>query len=247
MNNVDLIIKYLSGEMNQDEVGFFEKDLASDPVLKEEFEEVSAAYRLISDQLQKRDEDAFRDKLRKVMEKPILKNRNRSYPHRPIWYFLLPLAGSLAILLAVFLVNRGNNQILSRFYEPNKDPVILAYNQETRGNVQPGISLYNGNHYQEAMEELSELMKLDQDNQLIVLFYLLSSMELDLQDVALEKVQALTINTSHQLGQSLCWYTTLALIKSNRMEEAASQLMTLSEQPGPYRRDVRRLQKMLLK
>ncbi len=71
MNNVDLIIKYLSGEMKQDETRSFEKDLSSNPVLKEEYEDVSAAFQLIREQLQKRDEDSFRANLLEVMEKYI--------------------------------------------------------------------------------------------------------------------------------------------------------------------------------
>ena len=42
MSNVDHIIKYLSGEMKQDDAGSFEQELASNPVLKEEYENVSA-------------------------------------------------------------------------------------------------------------------------------------------------------------------------------------------------------------
>lgn len=233
--------------MSQEEVRSFEKDLASDPVLKEEFEEVSAAYRLIRDQLRQRDEEAFRAKLMEVMEKPALKIQDRSYRHWPRWYFLLPLAGSVAILLAVFLMNQRGDRILSRFFEPDKDPVILAFNQGTRGDSEPGIMLYHDGHYQESMDKMSELLEQDPENHLTLLFYLLASMELDLQEAVLGRVLTLAIDTEQRLGQSLNWYTTLALVKSGRLEEASTQILTLTEQPGPYQTDARRLQKMLLK
>ena len=54
-------------------------------------------------------------------------------------------------------------------------------------------------------------------------------------------------NMDHQLGQALVWYTTLALLKSGRLEEAGTQLMPLTEQPGLIRQMPVRLQKMLLK
>ena len=247
MKHVDHIIKYLSDEMSQEEVRSFEKDLATNPVLKEEFEEVSAAYRLIRDQLRQRDEEAFRSKLLEVMEKPALKFRDRSYRHWPRWYFLLPLAGSVAILLAVFLMNQQGDRILSRFFEPDKDPVILAFNQGTRGDSEPGIMLYHEGHYQESMDKMSELLEQDPENRLTLLFYLLASMELDMQEAVLDRVQTLAIDTEQRLGQSLNWYITLALVKSGRLEEASTQILTLTEQPGPYQTDARRLQKMLLK
>ncbi|MEN8226788.1 MAG: hypothetical protein ABFS38_01440 [Bacteroidota bacterium] len=247
MKHVDLIIKYLSGDMNQEEVGSFEKDLASNPLLKEEFEEVSVAYRLIRDQLQQRDEESFRAKLVEIMEKPAPKIQHKLFGHRPPWYFLLPLAGSLAILLTVFLINQRGDKILSRFFEPDKDPVILAFNQGTRGGSESGILLYHDGHYMESMDKMSELLEKEPENQLALLFYLLAAMELDLQEAVLERVLPLSIHADQRLGQSLNWYTSLALVKSGRMEEASTQLQMLTGQPGPYQNDARRLQKMLLK
>ena len=247
MKHVDQIIKYLSDEMNQEEAGSFEKDMASNPLLKEEYEEVSAAYRLIREQLQQRDEESFRARLVKIMEKPAPKIQHKSYGHRPRWYFLLPLAASLAILLTVFLMNQRSDKILSRFFEPAKDPVILTINQETRGGSESGINLYHDGHYLESMDKMSELLEKDPENQLALLFYLLASMELDQQETVLEKVLPLAVHSEQRLGQSLNWYTSLALVKSARLEEASTQLQTLTGQPGPYQADARRLQKMLLK
>ncbi len=127
MNNVDLIIKYLSGDMNLEEAESFEKDLASNLVLKEEYNDVSEAYRLIKDQLQKRDVDSFKGKLLEVMEQTSPKIRNKVFRRRPGWYFVLPLAASLAILLALFLMDNGPERILSRFFNPQKDPVRPPY------------------------------------------------------------------------------------------------------------------------
>ena len=247
MNNVDLFIKYLSGDMTREEVGSFEKDLASNPVLKEEYDEVSAAYQLIKTQLRKRDEDSFRVKLQEVMEKPFPRTQEKSTRHWSRWYFLLPLAGSLAILLAVFLINKGPERILSRFFDPQKDPVLLAYNQGTRGDSESGIMLYQVGHYRESLDKLNQLLVQDPQNQVAMLFYLLASMELDLHEEAVNKIQPLRTNTEDPLGQSLTWYTALALVKSNRMEEAAMLLHPLTEQAGPYQADAGRLQKMLLK
>ena len=66
MSYIDLIIKYLSGDLSREEATSFEKEMESNGELKREFEQQSAAYELIRDQLQKRDEEAFRTKLREA-------------------------------------------------------------------------------------------------------------------------------------------------------------------------------------
>jgi len=247
MKYVDLIIKYLSGEMSQDESGSFEEDLASNQLLQEEYEQVSAAYRLIKTQLWKKDEAAFRSKLREVMDRSPGKPGHNVRPHRSRWYFILPLAGSLAILMAIYLVNRGPDRLFSQFYNPEKDHVILAYSQGTRGETEEGMNLYNRGSYSESLQKTSEIIDQDPENQLALLYYLLASIELDLQEDAISTIGAVQVTTDNQLGQSLTWYTSLAMIKSGRREEAAANLGPLIQNPGPYEADARRLKKMLLK
>ncbi len=247
MNNVDHIIKYLSGEMNLDEAGSFEKKLASDHGFKEQYEEVSAAYNLISDQLQKRDLDDFTKTLLEVMEQsdnklPIARRGFRSW-----WYVPLLLAGSLAILLTVIRHNPDASSVFSRYYQPWEDPVLLAYNQGTRGPTESGILYFQLGQYEKTVEVMSELIEKDSENQLALLYYLLASIEIDMPDLAIEKLAPLDLKIDHQLGQALYWYRALALIKMDRYEEADIFLLALIQQPGPYQSYARRLQKNLLK
>lgn len=247
MNNVDLIIKYLSGEMNQEEAGSFEQEVVSDPALKEEYEAVSAAFQLIRDQLRQRDEDSFRAKLLEVMGKPASRGSQSRFLTGTRWYLLLPVAACLAILLALFLWNPGPDRILSRYFEPALDPVILAFQQGTRGTSQEGISLYHKGLYREAMEKSTEILDREPGNQLASLYLLLASMEIDRQEEVLEQILALDLDPAQQLGRSLRWYASLALVKSNRPKEAQLLLQPLAEQQGSYQNGAKRLLKVLLK
>lgn len=247
MNNVDLFIKYLSGEMNLDEAGSFEEKLASDPRFKEQFEEVSAAYNLIRDQLRKRDLDDFTRTLLDVMEKSEGKQAAPRRRFRSWWYLPLALAGSLAILLTVFRINPDGNRVFSRYYQPGEDPVLLAYSQSTRGPAESGILYFQLGQYAKTVEVMSELIAKDTVNQLALLYYLLASIETGMQDQAIEKLAPMDLRIDHQLGQALYWYRALALIKINRYEEANLFLLALIQQPGPYQSKARSLQKNLLK
>ena len=127
------------------------------------------------------------------------------------------------------------------------DQVVLAYSQDTRGTYIPGISHYLLGDYRGAMELLSEQYTLDKDNKLIQIYLLLSSLELDRQQEVLEMLGPEHRPAKDVLDQSLCWYSTLALIKSDRREAALERLNPLTEQEGPYQSDAIRLEKVLLK
>ena len=247
MNTGAHIIKYLSGDMNLDEAGSFEEKLASDPGFKEQFEEVSIAYNLIRDQLQKRDLDDFTKTLLEVMEQSDNKQALSHRRFRSWWYIPLALAGSLAILLTVIRYNPDGNRVFSRYYQPGEDQVLLAYNQSNRGPTESGILYFQLGQYAKAMEVMSELIEKDTANQLALLYYLLASIETGMEDLAIEKLAPMDLRTDHQLGQALYWYRALALIKLDRFEEANLFLLALIQQQGPYQSKARNLQKNLLK
>jgi len=247
MSYVDLIIKYLSGDLKQDEATSFEQELATNSELKREFEEVSVAYNLIRDQLQKRDEESFRKKLEDAMNHEEPSAEPRSQWFRLHWFIPLAAACSLAILYIFTLHKPGDERVLSRFYDPLSDPVVLAYNMNTRGVPEPGVIQYWEGDYRRSMEELSTRILEEKENKLLQLYYLLSAIELDRQDEALATLE-FQVHDSMQLpDQALAWYTTLALFKSDRRQEALELLYTLSKQQGPYQSEAIKLEKVLLK
>lgn len=247
MNYIDHIIKYLSGDLSREEATSFEKELESNKELREAFEAQSAAYELIGDQLQKRDQEAFRAKLQEVMshDAPISDSRKAGF--KSWWYIPPAVACSLVIFLIVLLSHPDNERILSRYHYPAKDPVVLALYQDTRGESEPGIAQYKQGNYQQSMELLSIRITLEQDNKLILLYYLLSAMELDRQQEVLELLWVENSTPMDLLDQSICWYSSLALIKSDRREAALEKLHPLTMHIGPYQNDAIKLEKVLLK
>ena len=49
------------------------------------------------------------------------------------------------------------------------------------------------------------------------------------------------------LDQSISWYSTMALIKSDKQGAALEKLHPLTEHEGPYQNDAIKLEKVLLK
>lgn len=80
-----------------------------------------------------------------------------------------------------------------------------------------------------------------------LLFFLLSSMEMDETDKVLDRVESAGSGTSTTLGQAIIWYHALALIKAEDASRAADLLTSLAELPGPYQEDAHKLKKKLKK
>jgi hypothetical protein len=247
MRSVDHMIKYLSGDLTREETRAFEQELAGDKELRHTFDRVEAAYRLTESQLRKKDEEEFRARLREIMDHSPAGRTMAGKRRRPPWLLLLPVAASLAVLLAILLMNRSPEKVFSAFYHPAEDQVLLAYQQETRGKAESAITLYSQGLYRASLEETSGILLQDPGNHLAILFHLLAAMELDMEEDVIPLVKAAQINCTHVLGQSITWYQVLALVKTGCGDEAAEMLHALTEQPGPYREDAYKLKKILLK
>ena len=247
MSYVDLIIKYLSGDLSHEEANSFEKELESNDALKEAFEEQSAAFELIRDQLQKRDQQAFRAKLQEAMSHDAPISASRKVSLRSWWYIPSSVACSLAILFIILMNHPGNDRLLSRYHHPTKDPVVQAFYQDTRGTNEAGIIQYHQGNYAKAMELLSIRITQDSDSKMIFLYYLLSAMEVDREQEVLELITLEHSSSMNLLDQSISWYSTMALIKSDKRRAALEKLHPLTEHEGPYQNDAIKLEKVLLK
>lgn len=248
MNYVDLIIKYLSGDLSQEEATSFEKEMESNDELRRTFEEYSAAYNLIRDKLRERDEMLFRRKLEEAMNHEAGEPEHKTSWLKRRWYIPLAAACGLVFVLA-FLLDRpiSNERVLSRFYDPGGDPVLIALSQDTRGESVRWILQYYRGNYQGCMDTLSNRIANQGANKTALLYYLLSAIELDRQDEALGMMMVENLNSMDLPDQAITWYTTLALLKSEQREAAFAELHPLTMQPGPYRSNAIKLEKVLLK
>lgn len=252
MKRVDHMIRYLSGELTREEADEFEKELSRDKKLSADYNQVATAYRLIGEELRKRDEESFKNRLREVMGgslpgKGVSRKRGTDWKRGTVWYLLVPLAASVAFLVILLTVNRSEEKRLYAFFKPSQDPVILAFSQDSRGASAMAISAYKNGHYQASLDATEELLAEDPENQLILLYNLLSSIELDREEEFLARTGPVNWDNSYSLGRSLTWYTSLALIKSGQKERAVTLLESLQEKPGPYGHDAYKLERMLKK
>jgi hypothetical protein len=247
MSYIDLIIKYLAGDLSKEDAASFERELESDAGLRASYELHAAAFELIRHQLQKRDEEAFKAEL--------LNSMNRQSPREPLhkagfrfgWLIAASAACLVAVLLIFLPVRPGNQKILSRYFHPERDPVVLALEQDTRGTPEPGIAAYKNGNFEQSMDLLLARFGETGDHERIQLYCLLSSMELDRQQEVLPRIPPGETPPQDLMGQALTWYVALALLKSDRRPEALELIHILAELEGPYQKEAVKLEKVLLK
>jgi len=242
------MIKYLSGDLSPEESRSFERELAEDTQLKEEFSQVSTAYGMIGDQLRRRDEETFISALNASMNRSGAVETHRNKKPGPWLYLLLGMAASLVIIVSIFGPGRSTDKIYSAWYMPSKDPFIQTIKEETRGESGHTLArLWQEEEYEQCREEASIGLAKDPDNQYALLFCLLSSMEMNEAESGFHWLSSADIQGENPLGQAIIWYHALSLIRAGESEEAALLLSVLEELPGPYKQDAHKLKKMLKK
>ncbi len=243
------MIKYLSGDLSPEESLAFERELTGNPQLKEEFSDVSLAYRMIGDQLRKQDEEAFSAALSAAMKKNGPVGSDRKKNNGRLWYLLMAVAASAALLVIIITRQQGTERLYSSWYKPSDDPVIMTLEMNLRGETayQTIVKLWQDEDYTHCMSMAENQLSEDPFDQYAMLFYLLSSMETDEAAPALEMINKDEAGTSQPLGQALLWYKALALIKAGETSEAAALLTPLSKLPGPYQNHANKLKKKLKK
>ncbi len=253
MNNVDLFLKYLAGELERKEAAELERKLESDHQLRQEFEAVSEAWALVRAQLRKKSENDFKMRLLEVMERSEPGPAGKS-AFRNRWTFVaLPLAGALALLLVIFVWFRNQDRLVERYYHPGEDPVVLALSDLPRGEAVPGILLYNQGNFRACMEEMAQLLQQDPGDRPALLYYLLASLETGNESEGVRMYERYGVDPSDrtdqsdQVDQAIAWYAALAMIKTGREKAASSLLDPLAERPGNYRIGARRLLKRVSK
>ena len=247
MNSVDQIIRYLSGELDKKEARELEEAVKTDPKTKETFDQVSEAYKLVGDQLRKRDEAVFSEKLRRIMDRereksPSIAPDKRIY-RRLAWSF----AATIALLAGIFIYRAAERNTFLTFYHPEKDPLLLAMQNGTRG-MEDSLAVLLINRQNTALWTATEhILSEDPQNNVAILFNLLAALELGKENIVLMKEWKPDQREAGPVDQAIAWYRALACLKSDRPEEAENLVNDLAARPGPYQKDAKKLLRMLIK
>lgn len=271
MKYVDIILKYLSGDLSGSESLSFEKDLERNPEMQSEFKQVKLIYDQLSEELKikhpgsEKKENIIRDIIvdhdLEVYRGPVeesdeiefiskLKAQSKNARAEPEKkrvslykspLFYLALAASVSLLLILMQPAATSDQLFAKYYQPGSDKILVHLGESSRDETLSGISLYKRGLYKQALAYFEPYIQQDAPDPYIKLFYALSSIEENKSIEADIILNPESIALDDDINLAITWYYSLYLIHENKTTQAVKYLKILGEEKNPYFRDARSL------
>lgn len=233
----EIIIKYLDGNLDEEEKFSFDQLMENSEEFRKELrdtEEIIATLK-VSDRIHRfqKVKEAFTE-FESEHGKPVKNSGNGIY-------WLSGIAASLALLILGYLyffdvTNQANSQELyAQYYEVF--PLDEGSIRNEEADLATGLQLYMKAQYSEAIPYLEDLI--GQNNAIINSIYL-SNAYLKTQEF--EKAEQLLRNLDSQQQNTVMnrytkWYLSLTLLVQDKIPEAKESLKELSETSGIYQEE----------
>jgi len=213
MEEVELIKRYIQGQLSPEEKSAFEQQLTIDADLKREVERARLMIKGIA--------FSERDRLKTMLE--------QEKPSRPRYWYAVAAVIPL-LIISFFLVNRpaDPSAIYQEFYEPYG---VYEFGQsrgtaETKDLERIAFEFYEEGEYEVALEKIKELQK-EKPTIGYNLYVGICLLEMERLDEALDALRE--IQDSSKYYEISQWYQALAFIKQEKFDQARELLDLLSK------------------
>jgi len=234
MSNFDLIDKYFSNELDKAELKEFNDRLVNNPEFNQEFQEIKEIKHAVKMEARKEIKSLFTDIEDSMTEQ--LPTNNQTAMKK-----VFTVAASLILLIsASYFVLNGSGQpspkeVFTEFYQP-----YTYLNGQVRGATKATESIsasaynaYDAGNFGLAVEKFEALVEVEKTAENY--FYMgLANMEVGNFEAALNNLNTTLNNFSTYKDQSK-WYISMALLATDKKEEAISTLVSLAINKGSYK------------
>lgn len=243
--DIQLIIDYLDGNLQEAENEKTRRRIAGDPAFRKEYLIYKAS---IEGVVKGSAKNVRKDFLKWDRELESLKKARRISLQKWGYY----AAAFVVLVLTTFMVfpslNSEGEKVFSDFFEPYPNVIHLA----ERGNNQPGILTdafehYEKEEYPEARILMHEHLLHKQEHYEVKFYLALATLKSDQTDTAIIILEELANNQPEKFrfNEQVSWYLALAYIKDAQYENALKLLESFDLREGYYAKQVELLQKRL--
>ena len=237
-----LFDKSISGDLSVEERIELQNALASDPLLKEEYD----TYKALNSYLQSNfdnnnQENALKASLDDIGNRYFssqVKSKNVKVIKMPKWVYAA--AACIIVLLGTYLFNPS-------YPSYNDYAVIPSLALTERGTnpeeVKRAEDLFNSAQYEQASKELQELLSSDPVNSKLKFYYGLSLLEQEKFNEAYTVFEELR-NWQSIYKYRAAWFQALGLLKQKRFEESKKVLLQIPEEAEDYKKAQELLNKL---
>jgi tetratricopeptide (TPR) repeat protein len=209
MDQSELFKDYLENRLSEQDKALFEKLLAESPTYQQELEDFKKQFLNHSD------------------SKP--KSRIKTWIFT---FFIAILVATGGVLLFLNLSTPIGEKLYKVYYKPF--PVEKLKPLMTNPTIKDGREAYLAKNYEEAITRF-EYLEVQGESDQVKFFLGLSYLGNDRPEKAIPVFSM--ISSSSSLYGNTSWYTALAYLKLNKLNEARSHLQKATSTPGLFRRE----------
>ena len=243
-----LIDSYIGGELDTDEMHFFEQTMDSDPHLKKEY----LLYRDIDQAILEEDVMMLRGTLETIyneLEEPEIKLLPSRIPKRKIYY----AAASIALLMATGGIayqyskpGLDNNAIYYKYFSPYEVSVTYrSGNEEIDRILLNAMEKYENQDYEKAVQLFEKVLEKRSTDIAASLYSGISLMETDKYQKASKSFQTIITHNNNLFIEQAKWYLAMCYIKTSNTEKAKIILNELVTNNSFYKKPARKVLKEL--
>jgi len=243
MKNTEMIMKYLDGELEGEELKWFENELKNDPQLAEKF----ILHKEVNETLKDTDSIRFRKKLKNIYQtfinsesttrnanKNEINNISLSIPKYKNTWFLI--AASLAVIITTVCIfymlkpkTYNNEKLFSMYYKPYETDASYRSIRTDFSLFSQGLRIYKQGDFKGALEKFKLLT--ENDNAFIPanFFSGISFIEEGQIQEAVKSFKFILNQNDNGLIVHAEWYLGLCYLKTNENNKAIDQFQKIVE------------------
>jgi Tfp pilus assembly protein PilF len=229
--DIDLAKKYLQVKMSAEESASFEKNLASDPQFREDFE----FNKDLLDSMCIHYKSVLKGKLQdlEVSEDKPGKQLKQRY-----FFRLSGIAAALALMIvAVYTLwfNQPDAQeVFNQYYTPYYNIMDGAERSVDNESGHLAMRLYDQKQYKEALQVFREAIAQNPEDTVLVFYKALSHLSIAQTDAAMVDLKMVS-ESNHELHEAAQWYLGLAYLQKGDATNAKQLFENIKNSDSSYR------------
>ncbi len=231
MEDADYILfeKYLSHNLSEEEIKAFELRLKAEPEFSDEFK----LYRETSGFLEKKynseeELQSFKGNLKDISDKYFI---NKTSSRNSFIWWKIAAAAFILIFAGIYFFYQSSLPLYQEFADHGL--ISLAERGNNKEQYYKAEKAYNAGNYVEAKKYLEEIIKNEEANQEIKLYYAISLIETEEYLKAKEILDEIS-NTHSVYRYEAVWYKALSMLKQKEYKQSTEILKTIPKGEARY-------------
>lgn len=238
MNDLESLIRFLDGELNEEEKKELQKQLLEDPKLMEQYQLIVDFDKAMNDKQLKQFEDSL-DRAKANYFESLPEAETLNPPFRKIRHWLIAASIIFAVILGIVLSKtliKGQNtdQLFAQYYERLDNSFTSRSYAESGNDFTKAIQFYDQGNYEGAIMLLKRVVTVDPANNAAKLFLGISFIETEQLKNAIPVFKNILESNDVIFGEHARWYLSLCYIKLKEVDKAKQQLQQIIKEKTIY-------------